>query len=84
MGRKESNCKGKAIVFKMTYRELKERVKFKLSIDRLNKCHLQENGAIKIPHDLDDFRFEAVDHSLLGKIWFCLGCKGIIFRGNKS
>ena len=65
-------------------RELRERVKFKLSIDRLNKCSLNENGSIRIPHDIDDFRYEAIDHSLLGKIWFCLGCKAILFKGNKQ
>ena len=67
----------------MTDRALKERVKFKQSIDRLKKCHLNDNGLIKIPHKVES-RIETIDHSLLGKIWFCHGCKAIIFRGNKK
>ena len=68
----------------MTYRELKERVKFKLSIDRLNKCSLMDNGHPKIPHPMKLNDDEMIDHALLGKIVFCKICKGIIFRGNKS
>ena len=65
-------------------RELRERVKFKQSIDRLNKCHLNDNGLIKIPHTMKPGDHEMIDHGLLGKIVFCKKCKGIIFRGNKN
>jgi hypothetical protein len=67
----------------MSNRELKERVKFKLSIDRLNKCSLQDNGHIRIPHDIEPFPFEYIYNELLGKVVFCKICKGIIFKGNK-
>jgi hypothetical protein len=67
----------------MIDRALKERVKFKQSIDGLNKFHLNDNGLIKIPHRVES-KIETIDHSLLGKIWFCHGCKAIIFRGNKQ
>ena len=82
MGRKRFDPKGKANVFKMN-RELRERVKFKLSIDRLNKCSLHENGSIRIPHDIDPFPFEKINHGLLGSVIFCKVCKAIIFKGNK-
>ena len=65
-------------------RELRERVKFKLSIDRLNKCSLQENGSIRIPHDIDPHPFEKINHGLLGSVIFCKVCKVIIFKGNKK
>ena len=65
-------------------RELRERVKFKLSIDRLNKCSLQDNGHIRIPHDIEPFPFEVIMHGLLGKIVFCKICKATIFKGNKE
>ena len=67
----------------MTDRALKERVKFKQSIDGLKKCSLQENGSIRIPHDIDPFPFEKIKHGLLGNIIFCKVCKAIIFKGNK-
>ena len=65
-------------------RELRERVKFKLSIDRLNKCSLQENGSIRIPHDIEPLQFEYIHNELLGKVIFCKICKAIIFKGNKQ
>ena len=64
-------------------RELRERVKFKLSIDRLNKCSLNENESIRIPHDIEPFPFEYIHNELLGKVIFCKICKAIIFKGNK-
>ena len=64
--------------------ELKRRVKFKQSIDRLNKCHLLSNGHPGIPHPMKQGDHEMIDHGLLGKIVFCKKCKGIIFRGNKK
>ena len=67
----------------MIDRALKERVKFKQSIDGLNKCSLQENGSIRIPHDIDPFPFEKINHGLLGSVIFCKVCKAIIFKGNK-
>tara|TARA_S200002703_G_scaffold154430_1_gene157186 strand:+ start:342 stop:569 length:228 start_codon:yes stop_codon:yes gene_type:complete len=68
----------------MIDRKLKERVKFKQSIDRLNKCSLQKNGSIRIPHDIDPFPFEYIYNELLGKVIFCKICKAIIFKGNKK
>jgi len=68
----------------MIDRELKRRVKFKQSIDRLNKCHLLSNGHPGIPHTMKQGDHEMIDHALLGKIVFCKICKGIIFRGNKE
>lgn len=68
----------------MSNRELKERVKFKLSIDRLNKCHLLSNGHPGIPHPNKLSDHEMIDHALLGKIVFCKKCKAILFRGNKQ
>ena len=68
----------------MIDRALKERVKFKQSIDRLNKCHLLSNGHPGIPHTMKQGDHEMIDHALLGKIVFCKICKGIIFRGNKE
>ena len=83
MGRKRFDPKGKANIFKMN-RELRERVKFKLSIDRLKKCRLMENGYKEIHHKMKPGDHEMIDHGLLGKIVFCKKCKGIIFRGNKK
>tara|TARA_R100000664_G_scaffold15150_1_gene23572 strand:- start:1189 stop:1410 length:222 start_codon:yes stop_codon:yes gene_type:complete len=68
----------------MIDRELKERVRFKQSIDGLKKCSLQENGSIRIPHDIEPFPFEVIMHGLLGKIVFCKICKATIFKGNKE
>ena len=68
----------------MTDRALKERVLFKLAIEHLHKCHINSGGGIDCPHDLDDFRLEVIDHPTFGKIWFCHGCRGIIFKGNKE
>ena len=64
MGRKRFDPKGKANVFKMNdkealekkllYRSLKERIKFKQSIDQLNKCRLTKCGIGLIPgHEYD-------------------------------
>ena len=68
----------------MIDKELKRRVRFKQSIDGLNKCSLQENGSIRIPHDIDPFPFESMNHGLLGDVIFCKVCKAIIFKGNKE
>ncbi len=84
MGRKRFNPKGKANLPKMIDRALKERVKFKQSIDGLRKCRLMDNGHIGIPHIMKPGDHEIIDHGLLGKIVFCKKCKGIIFRGNKQ
>ena len=68
----------------MTDRALKERVKFKQSIDGLRKCKLMNTGHIRIPHDIEPFPFEVIRHGLLGKIVFCKICKATIFKGNKE
>jgi hypothetical protein len=69
----------------MIDRELKERVKFKQSIDRLKKCHLKSNGSFQLCERKNNyFPLKCINHSLLGKIFFCKICKGIIFRGNKQ
>ena len=66
--------------------ELKRRVKFKQSIDGLNKCHPSGEVQFKLcqGQQYKPIPFQRIEHSLIGTMLHCNYCQSIIFKGNKQ